>query len=260
MCSSARLLAVTAALVVSPACGGGGQRPPDRPDVPPTGPTSTTPPRRAVGLRFVPVARTVTALCRRAGQPGGPPVYGGARHPVTFPSYRTFPPRVPIYCPARLPTGAAAEQNLAKGRTAYQWEVYFPTGVSERRYGTPHALLGGQQAPFPLRAGPGASWPPAGARGAVAELRWPSGITVAGRSSVGERQALALRFPGPGGLGGGPNGGHLGLILNIAGHGYFISVHFDRLPDRSRIRLASAFAQTPVPATPPRSQGGKPRR
>ena len=263
MASSARLLAVAAALVVLPACGGGGERRADRPVVAPVGPISTTAPRRVVGLRFVPVPRTVRALCRRAGQAGGPPVYGGARHPVKFPSDRTVPPRFPIYCPARLPAGAEAEQNLAKGRTAYQWKVYFPTGVSERRYGAPHALLGGQQAPFPLRAAPGTPWPPAGARGAVAELRWPSGLTVAGRSSVAERHALAVRFPGPGGLGGGPNDGHLGLIFNIAGRGYFISVHFEHLPDRSRIRLASAFAQwleRQIPLPAPRSQGGEPKR
>jgi hypothetical protein len=254
MSSCARLLALAAALGVAPGCGGGGERRADRPVVGHPGPISTTPPRRAVGLRFVPVPRTVTALCRRAGQPGGPPVYGGPRHPIKLPTYRSFPPRFPIYCPARLPAGAEPEQNLAKGRTAYQWEVYFPTGVQERRYGTAHAVLGGQRAPFPLRGAAGASWPPVGTSGAVAELRWPSGIAVAEPWAVGRRSALALRFPGTGGPGGGPNGGHLGLIFNIAGRGYFVSVHFDRLAERSRIRLASAFAeslerQTPVPAT-----------
>jgi hypothetical protein len=153
-----RLLPVAAALVVLSGCGDCGERltaPKDRPVAPPPGPISSAAPRGAVGLRFVPVPRTVTALCRRAGQPGGPPVYGGPRHPVKFPTYRDFPPRFPIYCPVRLPEGVEAEQNLAKGRTAYQWEVYFPTGISPQRYGVPHVLLGGQRAPFPLRAGPG---------------------------------------------------------------------------------------------------------
>ena len=77
---------------------------------------------------------------------------------------------------------------------------------------------------------------------------------------MGNRRALALRFPGPGGLGGGPNDAHLGVVFNIAGRGYFVSVHFDRLPDRSRIPLASAFAQwlerqTPVPPARPRARG-----
>lgn len=259
-----RLLPVAAALVVLSGCGDCGERltaPKDRPVAPPPGPISSAAPRGAIGLRFVPVPRTVTALCRRAGQPGGSPVYGGARHPVKFPTYRAFPPRFPIYCPVRLPQGVEAEQNLAKGRTAYQWEIYFPTGISARRYGVPHVLLGGQRAPFPLRAGPGGTWPPTGARGAVAELQWPARLAIAGRTSVGNRRALALRFPGPGGLGGGPNAAHLGVVFNIAGRGYFVSVHFDRLPDRSRIQLASAVAQwlkrqTRIPAARPHARGG----
>ena len=182
---SVRLLPIAAALVVLSGCGDCGERlttPNDRSVARPPGPISSAARRGAVGLRFVPVPRTVTALCRRAGQPGGPPVYGGPRHPVKFPTYRGFPPRFPIYCPVRLPQGVEAEQNLAKGRTAYQWEVYFPTGISPRRYGVPHVLLGGQRAPFPLGAGPGGTWPPAGARGAVAELRWPARLAIAGRA------------------------------------------------------------------------------
>jgi len=239
MSRSARLCASAAALVVAAGCeGGAGQR---------------APAGRVAGLQLVAAPRTVTALCRRAGQPGGPPVYGGPRHPVPFPSYRTSPPRFPIRCPTRLPAGAEAGQNLAKGRTAYQWEVHFPAGVSARRYGAAHAVLGGQQSPFATSAAPGAAWPLAGARGAASELRWPAGLTVAARASVGVRPALALRFPGPCGAGGGPNGGHLGLIFNVAGHGYFVTVHFDRLADRARVRLASSIAeslerQLPVPA------------
>ncbi len=212
------------------ACGGGGTQ--VKTDV-------GAPPRRAVGLEFVAVPQAVTALCRRAGQPGGPPVYGGPMHPLRVPDYRTFPPRFPIYCPARLPRGAVAEQNLAKGRTAYQWEVVGPSGASMTRYGIPHVVLGGQESPFPLRGARGGTWPPAGSRGAVAELRWPSAITVAGRSTVGGRRALALRFPSRDG----PNGAHLAVVFNISGHGYFASVHFDRLSTEARIRLAQACAQ-----------------
>ena len=84
------------------------------------------------------------------------------------------------------------------------------------------------------------------------------------RALVSGRATCARRtFPGPGGLGGGPNDGHLGLIFNIAGRGYFISVHFEHLPDRSRIRLASAFAQwleRQIPLPAPRSQGGELKR
>src|SRR5215212_7202547 len=155
MPSPARLLPIAAALVVLSACGGRGEgstAPHNRPVAPAPTHISSTAPRRAVGLSFVPVPSTVTALCRRAGQPGGQPYYGDARR-LKFPTYRSFPPRFPIYCPARLPEGVKGEQNLANGRTAYQWEVYFAAGSSSQRYGVAHALLGGQQPPFPLRAG-----------------------------------------------------------------------------------------------------------
>jgi hypothetical protein len=264
MLPSVRLVPLAVAVVMVSGCGGGQERvatPKDRSVASPRPTISAAAPRRAVALAFVPVPRTVIALCRRAGEPAGPPVFGGPRHPVKFPTYHSFPPRFPIYCPVRLPKGVEAGQNLAKGRTAYEWEVFFPNDVSEHRYGTPHALLGGQQVPFPLRAGPGGTWPPVGERGAVAELQWPSRLAVAGGASIGTREALALRFPALGGLSGGPNGAHLVVVFNIAGHGYFVSVHFDRLSDRARIQLASAFGQwlqhqTPVPAARPRPAGG----
>jgi len=52
------------------------------------------------------------------------------------------------------------------------------------------------------------------------------------------------------------------VVFNIAGRGYFVSVHFDRLPDRSRIQLASAVAQwlkrqTRIPAARPHARGGR---
>jgi hypothetical protein len=250
MSVGARTLAI-ATIVVLAACGDGGRAGTRSQDA--ATPSSTTAPRHAVGLRFVAAPRRVTALCRRAGQPGGPPVYGGARHPVEFPTYRTLPPRFPIYCPAQLPVGAEAGQNLAKGRTAYQWELSFRSAVSPRRYGVPHAVFGGQEAPFSLLGEPGAAWPAQGMRGALPELRWPLRLQIVTRASVGARPAVVLRFPGTRGSRGGPNGGHLGLVFNIAGRGYFISVHFDRLADRARVRLASSLArwlvqQTPVPA------------
>jgi hypothetical protein len=244
MPSAVRLLPVAVMLSLLSACGDAGPASPK-----PLGsvsghtrPVSSAPPVRVVGLRLVDVPRTVTALCRRAGQPGGPKVFGGRRHPVAFPTYLTFPPRFPIYCPGRLPAGVEAEQNLAQGRAAYQWEVSFPAGVPERVYGTAHAVLGGQDDPFPLEPGDQAVWPPAGARRAAAELQWPPRLQIVGRALVARRPALTLRFPHPGSRGG-PHDGHLAIVFNIAGHGYFVSVHFQRLSEVARVALASAFAQ-----------------
>lgn len=122
--------------------------------------------------------------------------------------------------------------------------------------GAAHALFGGQSSPFALDAGKPGQWIKPVVAGAVPALQWletcgpcpPEGglqILRRLRVGVGDRPALAIRVGGRrDGLGGGPHGGHVLVIFNLDGAGYFSSVHFDKLPLDDRLALATAFART----------------
>jgi hypothetical protein len=224
---SALLLAALIAGAGFSACDANGS---DRRPTEPSAPAATADPERVGTVRVDTPSARVTARCRQAGRK------------ATF----------PLLCPRSVPARAAPGQILTDDGTAYQWELMAKPMFGRR--GAAHALFGGQASPFTLNAGRPREWVKPAAVGAIPALQWletcPScppegGLQVLRRLRVAGRPALALKVGGGrDGRGGGPHGGHVVLIFNIDGAGYFSSVHFDKLLLKDRLALATAFARS----------------
>lgn len=225
--ASTLLLAALAAAAGFSACGADGS---DRRPTEPSPPAAAADPERVGTVRVGSASARVTARCRQAGRK------------ATF----------PLLCPRSVPARAVPGQILADDGTAYQWELMAKPMFGRR--GAAHALFGGQSSQFTLNAVRPREWVKPVAVGAIPALQWletcascppEGGLQVLRRLRVAGRPALALRVGGGrDGLGGGPHGDHVLLIFNRDGAGYFSSVHFDKLPLKDRLALATALSRS----------------
>jgi hypothetical protein len=125
------------------------------------------------------------------------------------------------------------------GPSFYWWSFNDQAGFDDGDDG--HLVLGGQRPPFSLKGAAKQTWPLPGQPQPVKQILLPRYITtpqqgggtyVAQRpprilraSTVGRKRALILVAPAY--PAGGFMGGHVIVLWNRHGHGYFISLHYD---------------------------------
>jgi hypothetical protein len=127
-----------------------------------------------------------------------------------------------------------------------------------------HLILGGQRPRFSLAGFPKQNWPRPGQPQPIKQLNFPRYITTpqqGGGVFVAQRPARILRSSTVGGSRalvlvapdyptGGFNGGHVLVVWNWHGHGYFISLHYDgsrtgaSYTQRARVAAALAIARS----------------
>jgi hypothetical protein len=184
--------------------------------------------------------------------------------------------KFPVLCPTRYPmvrTSTIAVTATQFHSPSFYWaEFNDPSGFSLADGG--HLILGGEARPLSLAGRPGEAWPRPGQPRPLQLLGLPMlrmTPVKAGKPFVAELPARVLRgttverHPGlvlvaradyPTG---GWMGGHVIVIWNSDGHGYFVSLHFAQsrsgraytVAERVAAALAIARSSRPVPAAPP---------
>lgn len=175
-----------------------------------------------------------------------------------------------VLCPTRYP-GAARSGVTDTGHSLLGPSFYWASFNDQSGVGDGgHLILGAQRPALSLGGSPGERWPRPGERAPVRQLQLPRAFFVSGeggvryvaqrpprvlqRTTVEGRPALVLvAAPYPVG---GFHGDHLIVIWNRAGHGYFLSLHFQGAPNgrsytqAERLTAAVATAASFAPVSP----------
>jgi hypothetical protein len=192
--------------------------------------------------------------------------------------------KFPVLCPTRYPivraSAVTATATQFHSPSFYWAEFNDPSGFPLADDG--HLILGGQSQPLSLAGRRGDSWPRPGQPKPLPLLGLPTLRTTpakAGKPFIVERPARVLRHETVEGNpalvlaaragypSGGWMGGHVIVIWNSDGHGYFVSLHFAQsrsgrtytLAKRVTAALAIAQSSRVTPAAPPailQRQGG----
>jgi hypothetical protein len=171
-----------------------------------------------------------------------------------------------VLCPTRYPARRRSSVELTASSSnspSYYWASLndpagFPSGDSA------HLIFGGQRKAFFLHGRVGAQWPVSKTHAPLRGLGFPTyfavpqaggGMFVATRpavlvasTTVSGSRALILRAPSY--PTGGFMGGHVIVLWNNGGHGYFVSLHFSvdasghAYPFAARIATAVFLART----------------
>jgi hypothetical protein len=170
-----------------------------------------------------------------------------------------------VLCPTRYPR--LASSNVMPSGTlllspSYYWASFNDPGFADGDQG--HIVLGGQRPPLSLVGRPGQTWPRPGQRQPIRQLPLPRLLltpTQHGPPYVAERRPTILHATRVGGAPalvlsaatdyplGGLLSGHLIVIWNRGGHGYFISLHFAAYPDQARLQALLEIAASSAPVT-----------
>ncbi len=199
---------------------------------------------RAAGIPLAPAPPVVLRFCRDRAR----------RH------------KFEVLCPTRWPY-VATSIVTGSGRSVLGPSFYWgsfndETGFDDGDNG--HLIFGGQRPPFSLAGLPRQTWPRPGQPDAVKSLGLPRYITTpeqGGRTFVAQRPARVLRRSTVGSFRalvlvapdyptGGFMGGHVIVLWNGGGHGYFVSLHYDgsragaRYTREQRVNAALAIARS----------------
>jgi hypothetical protein len=172
----------------------------------------------------------------------------------------------PVACPTRYPQAKrshiAATGAVLRGPSFYWASFNDAAGFPDGDQG--HLILGGQRLPFSLTGTPGQTWPRPGQPRPVRQLPLPRLLTTPmqnGKTYIAQLPARvithdalngtpALVLTAPAYPEGGLSGGHLIILWNTRGHGYFISIHFAVSPtgasysESERLTTAIAVAES----------------
>jgi hypothetical protein len=224
--------------------------------------------RKLLCLLLCPPLLLVTATaCAKTGQTPsattpGIPLGSAPSAVVHFCAARARLGGFATLCPSRYPH--ERNSNVETSGTAVRPPSYYWASFNDPT-GFPQGVIGGQAKPFVLDGVPGKLWPRKGASGGpVFQLPIPRLRTtpmagggtftierpshVIERSKVGEHPALVLMAP-PYPLGD-LSGGHIIVVWDAYGHGYFVSPHLAVGPHglpyslRQRIEAALAIARS----------------
>jgi hypothetical protein len=153
-----------------------------------------------------------------------------------------------VLCPTRWPHRLRSRVEDGRDLTRPGFAGYLGT-FNDPAFHTAdlgHIILGGERRPFSLSGRRGARWPRRGQAKPDPGSGFVGRIHVVRRSTVGSDPALVVRtMPYPAG---GIHGGHVVVLWNHGGHGYFVSLHFAGLPRAERIAAALAIARSSRPA------------
>jgi hypothetical protein len=160
----------------------------------------------------------------------------------------------PVLCPARWPSprGRGAPKARRFGKASDIYLINAENGFNRRGGHVYHLLVGGQRQPLgPEAAGVDPEFfittrkvttPTRGGGASVQQL--PARRIASAR--VHDARAVVVRQPPypEGGL----HGGHVIVLWNEDGHGYFVSVHGERLSQRALVAIALAMARSMRPS------------
>lgn len=169
--------------------------------------------------------------------------------------------RVPVRCPARMPTGSAragldlANRDMTSGPDGYVIDAEAYVGGDRRTTPVPfHVIVAGTRTRYDLATTPGGRWParfppradplrlvPLGPLEPGEEAGFPrERVRVLGRG----RDMVVLALP-PHPLGG-IHGGHVAALRTIGGASYAVSLHLapGAMPRAEQGRLVAAVART----------------
>jgi hypothetical protein len=236
--------------------------------------------RRGLSLAFaacVGVSAASTALAARWTSVASSHGAGAARIPLGAipPAVRRFcrdgarRHTFPVLCPTRWPhapsSSVAGSGSSVLGPSFYWGSFNDEAGFDDGDDG--HLVLGGQRPRLSLAGSPREPWPRPGQPQPIEQLGLPRSITtprhgggtyvvqrparILRSSTVGAARALVLVAPGypTGGL----NSGHVLVVWNRHGHGYFVSLHYDGSRGTSytqgaRVSAALAIARSAQPS------------
>jgi hypothetical protein len=169
----------------------------------------------------------------------GIPLYATPRVVLRFCRDRAHLRKFPVLCPTRWPhistSVVTGSGSSVLGPSFYWWSFNDQAGFDDGDDG--HLVLGGQRPPFSLKGAVKQTWPRPGQPQPVKQLWLPTpqqkggiyGVQRPARilraSTVGGARALVLVTPAY--PAGGFMGGHVIVLWNWHGHGYFISLHYD---------------------------------
>jgi hypothetical protein len=156
-------------------------------------------------------------------------------------------PRVAVLCPARWPHRPRSHVEDGRDLTRPGFPGYLGTfnDPGFRTADLGHVILGGERRAFSLLGRPGAIWPLRGQPKPDPDSGFVGRIHVVRHATVGSDPALLVRprrYPA-----GGIHGGHVVVLWNHGGHGYFVSLHFAGYPLTERIAAALAVARSSRP-------------
>lgn len=187
--------------------------------------------------------RSLSSASRHRAVVAGIPL--GATPPVVlrFCRERAHRHKFTVLCPTRWPhvasSSVAGSGSSVLGPSFYWGSFNDQTGFDDGDNG--HLVFGGQRPPFSLAGAPKQSWPRPGQPQPVKQLALPRSITTprqGGGVFAAQRPARILRsstvlgsralvLVAPDYPTGGFMGGHVIVLWNERGHGYFISLHYD---------------------------------
>jgi hypothetical protein len=202
---------------------------------------------RAAGIPLAPTPPAVRRFCRDRAH----------RH------------KFQVLCPARWPH-VATSMVTGSGSSVLGPSFYWGSFNDDRGFDdgdNGHLILGGQRPPFSLAGMPKDTWPRPGQREPIKSLGLPRYITTpaqGGRSFVAQRPARVLKHSTVGSSRalvlvapdyptGGFMGGHIIVLWNRGGHGYFVSLHYDgprsgaRYTQAQRVNAALAIGRSARP-------------